>query len=913
MSVAASYFSNVARPYWEWQDDGNVVAWSDPTGAFGGITIVFRGELLKVFQRLQLISLPPFGSVVLLMAACRDAWKDEAERRQLLTDMLKTGRRVDRLELLNRVLEGLQRVCALPANLRSSSAAKAELAAMVFEQQVEPPSPGAYELLLQALEHGFDEAAAVKQKVDIVDRLLRDLAWLDQGLARVDAAALAARLKTGIEDPIMPVELETPVLGSARSLISELQDDPELGGVARLAKLLSATVNLPRPLSLPEELPLGGVSDISNRGTLDRLLLSELANDDQTLSVRVAMNEALYLRREVPPRPPARRRVILLDAGIRMWGVPRLFAASVGLALAAGADDEADVTVLRAAGAATDDVDFTTAAGLTDHLAALDARIHPGETLAAIRALVDEAAVKEAQAIDVVVVTASDVVADRSFQRALAEAQFQNVHLAVVDRSGDFALHLQTLRGRKLLKQASFALDDIFAPTARPKQKLVDDARDDLPAIFGVKPFPLRLSVPVDADRSWYVDGFGVLTYVRDGRLMLWTQVSRGARQIGEGLPEGDLHWGATRLDDGRGLAAVIGKRSRNGLRALYVDLDHNDPSCRTVVLETEIDQPKHVSVHQGFVFIADVMNVNVVEPKTGALLAKRSLAGLTHVHARFYKFSRSSGNLWKSLTFDGSNVALVEVHKEPANQADIVSMFDGQDFEGPCAVLRSGSLFNPATNAKRLVRHDQKDFDAAKVEVSRSGGRVLIHGKHNSRRLMVDTRTLKIQNELRSPVLEAEVFEGAKPIIMRHRFLGIGVDTTGRLTLVARRDGYWPIETEKTTGTLRLANDRSNATLRFQHRFEPFETEHVPHQLTRAMFADGSRAVLDHRGLLHLKSSDDTLPEITIVLAEGVGACWFSDGKVCGNTYHVDREGGVTAWSANVWSIFSRFLERLR
>lgn len=240
--------------------------------------------------------------------------------------------------------------------------------------------------------------------------------------------------------------------------------------------------------------------------------------------------------------------------------------------------------------------------------------------------------------------------------------------------------------------------------------------------------------------------------------------------------------------------------------------------------------------------------------------------------------------------------------------------MFDGHDFEGPCAVLRSGSLLNPATNVKRLVRHTRgNDFEATKVEVSRNGGRVLIHGKQNTRPLLVDTRTLAIEAELKHPVLEAEVFQGSKPIVMRHRFLGIGVDTTGRLTLVARRDGYWPIETEKTTGTLRLANDRSNATLRFQHRFEPLATEHVPHQLTRAMFADGSRAVLDHRGLLHLKSSDGTLPEITIVLAEGVGACWFSDGKVCGNSYHVDREGGVVAWGAAVWSNFSRFLERLR
>ena len=105
--------------------------------------------------------------------------------------------------------------------------------------------------------------------------------------------------------------------------------------MARLARLLLAAVHMPTPLSLREELPVGGVSDISNRGSLDRLLLSELANDDLTLAVRVAMNEALYLRREIPPSTPQHHRAILVDAGIRSWGVPRVFATAVALAFMA--------------------------------------------------------------------------------------------------------------------------------------------------------------------------------------------------------------------------------------------------------------------------------------------------------------------------------------------------------------------------------------------------------------------------------------------------------------------------------------------------------------------------------------------------------------------------------------------------
>ena len=46
------------------------------------------------------------------------------------------------------------------------------------------------------------------------------------------------------------------------------------------------------------------------------------------------MNEALYLRRETPPSNPPKHRAVLLDSGVRLWGVPRVFATAVGMALA---------------------------------------------------------------------------------------------------------------------------------------------------------------------------------------------------------------------------------------------------------------------------------------------------------------------------------------------------------------------------------------------------------------------------------------------------------------------------------------------------------------------------------------------------------------------------------------------------
>ena len=56
----------------------------------------------------------------------------------------------------------------------------------------------------------------------------------------------------------------------------------------------------------------------------------------------------------------------------------------------------------------------------------------------------------------------------------------------------------------------------------------------------------------------------------------------------------------------------------------------------------------------------------------------------------------------------------------------------------------------------------------------------------------------------------------------------------------------------------------------------------------------DGSVASVDSRGFLHLKSSNPTLPEITIIpnLGDKVTA-WASDGKYCGNPYYLSVRNG--------------------
>jgi len=86
--------------------------------------------------------------------------------------------------------------------------------------------------------------------------------------------------------------------------------------------------------NLPSNQPLGGVSDITNKGDFSRLLISEFAHDDDVFMSRVVNNEALYIERETPPENNTKERVFLIDNSIKNWGVPKVLSFATTLAIA---------------------------------------------------------------------------------------------------------------------------------------------------------------------------------------------------------------------------------------------------------------------------------------------------------------------------------------------------------------------------------------------------------------------------------------------------------------------------------------------------------------------------------------------------------------------------------------------------
>jgi hypothetical protein len=886
----ANYFLPPQDWFWQWQERGRVAVWHN------GPTIAFRDEVETILKHLAPHGWPPLGSVLLLLAACRDSWHETPGRGIGLTNLFTTLRGTPHdFEAVRKLMVGLDRVHALPADLRHSLPACAELAAIIFEPVRERVPPAECHTLLESWNQWRSDELQSGWRHPSLDEFRREIYAL--GDLDFIENVLRIRMQTGLDELPLPAPVEVEPSPTARLLLDQLADDPEFCGLANLAKHLLAVVSLPRPVADPTELPEGGVSDISNRGPLDRLLLSELAHDEMTLAVRIALNEALYYRRETPPSPPPRARKLLIDSGVRMWGVPRVFAAAVGLALAATPEKKLETTTFRTNGRFLDPVDFTTRDGLAAHLGELQTKAHPGEALPEFLAEIED----DPCAAEGVLITCDDAFADSEFKRLLAQCPFETLYVVTVSREGRYALLARSRRGLKLLREATLDLDRILA--ARPKRPpLVDTSHVSPPAIFGVEPFPLLLSVPLETERSWHVEGIGVFSYTRDGRLLHWLHPGQGARQLEEQLPQGRLFACQHTASHGRTLS-VVGKAGPNGLHAVQIDYLTQRVTWTRLQFPHVPQLP--VAIHNDKVLLRHGGNIVTLDATSGEVVSQTTSFGLGGQIGRIA--AQTDGQSWFAVPIDTNQMGPQHsARRSPINPP--LAAFECHGIEGIVVVNRAGQVEIDApqgTSGTRTIEVKHNLHPPLQVAaVSRDGQRFLLAGNaspsggtsrpRNQCLVTLPSGAVRAVYGDAALALEPHLGQYVRPRVLRSKFSGIGVNDAGLLTLVGRKRRAWPIEFDSHANVLRLAIHPYGLPTRIVS-FDSLDSSHG-YALHVARFASGDVAWLDGRGLLHLRAADSRLPEVTIVLSENVLGGWLSDGRVWGPAYFHGQTPLITA-----------------
>lgn len=970
------YFMPPPITFWRWDREGLVVEWAN------GGTLAFRQELTVILERLAPTGLPPFELILLLWGGCRLRQFPSEERRRLIIN--PEGLQGKGRVYWAWIIETLERVEELPRELTTTTAGMVTTIQATLEQHPLRLRLADSQLVLRDWqEFSPSSPAVVENREKSQAAWIHELRGMYDALLRLEPEALLLRLKTGL--PFIPepaaelaiVPEEAPLV-PLRVLLEELQEDEQLGGLARVARQLWGAMQLPKSLFESEDLPLGGVSDVSNRGPLHRLLISELAQDDEVLMTRVALREALYLSREATRSNPLRRRCLLIDVGLRMWGVPRLLAISAGLALLMLPDQPGEIWTARQDDFAA--TDLHSRDGLIELLARLTTSLHPGNLLEKYRETLQPTD-------DVVLIVGEDVHADPDWQRAVARHLLPPLYVVTVNRCGNLTLLLQTPRGERVLKQVRVDLAALEPRSSEPaeqsahprrRESLIDETLNiDYPAFMRLSRPPLRFSAGIDNNKSHRIapvplpDGrpTAVLTVTSDRRLLWWDDSLRGGQELTAELPAG----GILAMDRRQNcLRIYVGLANSLFGMLVTVDLETRESVCR------QVQVPRlpfcTATFHAGNLLIVRERHVAIISGETGELLTEFFTGQRYWTSGRFFVDPLTNyrdGSLsFRILAVSGdaqgehfelvteTSTAPLRVLELPYGAGPVLMDLNYKFWSPPSKPLSIGILpilpqyaqeteVFPGVLTERTDNSELLVLQAMGSHQQAPSSRVLISGQElaeeflrlqrtgdrkteslrlrpvdldqqfvqlqpgTEREQLHQTRYQILHQSRIGPLLPKLAAQRVQQRTVRSQIRLIGV-AEGRLVLTHPR-GQKLI--------LKLSNDSQRLILfpvplpaSLSRTFGPsFRPKGRQYRLRQVDWEDGSRATLDSRGLLHLRSSRQNLPEITLVLQDMEVTCWTSAGTCCGDDYFLQPDSRKVPAQVIMEQVLTPFVKQLR
>lgn len=705
------YFSAPPDHFWEWDcgtgQGDEAVVWHDDRAA-----IVLRMELNLLLKELAPTGLPPMGSILLVLDASREVWDVDRMCDRISKASLRFigGKELPAgvVSMWPMVSRGLQQIRDLPGELRFGFPARQRLLQMVFEEcDVRLPTNLSEDVVSQFVETpslevfqqptpGLNGIARLLRDLSVVEKIFRD--WPDGGLEQ--------RLRIGVDGTVstqLDLPLDEPDPHMLPDVPADLLDALEQEGgepsqVAGLVRHLAAILHVPKPVARKEDLPVGGVSDISNRGDPSRLLMTELAWDDMTFAVRLAQGEALYTRRESPPSEPPPRRLVLLDTGIFMWGKPRLFGLGAALALLRqkGAESTGGQVLTLAEGGFIP-VELDTVPQVREQLGRLDPLPHVGK---ALTVLLQEAPQLFDPNTEVFLITSPEGLAPVA---RLAEWQGLAcrvpLHSLQVDRGGGVVLARHSLAGSRPLSQARIDLDELLegGSTAVSASVALTSSSGLLPQFYRQWPWPLYHPSPPQTDKAFSLGEKGSVG-ISDAQVVCWwAPRGNNGRVISPAVPQGTL------------FAVAVDPEDNDTVFLLF----DSDVSGEVLLITAWLNGKKESLV---FKLKALASRITSVRFQSGALVLSQE-----HV---VEAISVQDGRVIASFqtTFDGP------------------PWFDGERFL-PGGTFNPQSLMTKPSEFARVTPKRHRITDVANVGFDLSGGLLLQKEKGRIYQLMLDDK----------------------------------------------------------------------------------------------------------------------------------------------------------------------------
>ena len=558
-------------------------------------------------------------------------------------------------------------------------------------------------------------------------------------------------------------------------------------------------------------------------------------------------------------------------------------------------------TVYTANGQELQEIDLSQRNGIAAHLKMLRPELDPVGSLPALEESLDNFE----EAPEVVVVTSPEALRDVNFRDRIATLARQNsgsYFVVTVARDGETCLNEITRSGCKPLQQLKFDLERVFANPPIGKAK----PSSELPAIFAMKPFPLLLSYQFKPDRIWPLGTEMMMAISRDSRLMLSTGAKNGGFQLLSRVKQGK-HWWSCREPIDSVWFSIIGAIQNNEFRLLC--FKQEDWSVEEIKLELP-ERPIAFCNHGDTLFSIGKNYASIIDKSTGITSLNRlAIGGFIYLAGRYFAAGHAGDRQLYAVASDGFAPKFELLPMKSVFNSDC-KLFDSTEVEGPVGVFDSGHMYSWATEKLIKIPHEIND-SIRKYEISPTGNQVIARFQNRDRSygVKIDVKTGELVKppghlaDFHHLQIQKLVYQKST----RTQFLSIAIFDNGTLSLTSRSQSQLDISLTRDQVRLTRASESGNLHSRINFQSERLSVA-AKFKLKVARWQDGSEAWLDSRGLLHLKSSDHEIPELTMALTDDAMGGWLSNGRVWGDSFYLQKSSSVHATNKYVMDVIKKF-----
>lgn len=447
------FFQAPEHHFWIWEDNTDVIAVN------GGMTIAYREHVMHILSQLSPGGVPPFGALLMCIAATNPMGSVLIQQVQ---DKLKACPENIYPELLDDCIAFMHTLSRLPQQYKSGED-KLLMLRSIFHKCHNQYSYKQLQAHLYSYQKGNYNAAKLMKKqafnLSLILKDCRTMSLLNRHYSSPEDILQAMAAVPGADFRLPAEPADTPAHSS--DFVEELENNYRSFHIGRLIRRIWSGLTIPFHNTLPSAQPVGGVSDLSNKGDYDRLLISEYANDDLLFLSRLANNEALYLQREVPPEQNERERIILIDVSLKNWGTPKVLAHALMLAIARHPKTDIRCRAF-VIGSGYREIFFGSVKGVIEGIQHAQPILNPA---AGLQKFLDE---YPGQNSEIVLISVAGVLKQPAMQKVMQDNQQRIQYRLLTDNEGHISVYKRMQNSLRFIQTIQLPLEELWKPRSRP-------------------------------------------------------------------------------------------------------------------------------------------------------------------------------------------------------------------------------------------------------------------------------------------------------------------------------------------------------------------------------------------------------------------------------------------------------------